>query len=123
MRVAAAAVLVWPILFVVPFVIYGVSSAAFGLKRPAGPVWAFLAAAAVSKLGTAIAFTGVFALTREVWRGRWLLYAGIWFLMFAMSEIGDALKPGYGAVEAGPGVLSEAVYTPLSAFVTARVFR
>lgn len=123
MRVLVAVVSVWAILFAVPFVIYGSASAFFDLKPPAGPAWRFLSSVAVSKLGTAIAFVALFVLCREGWRDRWLLYAGIWFLMFAVSEMGDALKPGYSNAEALLGILSEAIYAPLSAVTVDRLFR
>lgn len=123
MRVLLAVALVWGILFAVPFVIYGSGSVVFHLKPPPGPAWRFLLSVAVSKVGTAVAFVALFLLCRDEWRDRWLLYAGIWFLMFAVSEIGDALKTGCSLTEAVLGILSEAVYAPLSAFTVDRLFR
>ena len=123
MRALVAVGSVWGILFVVPFIIYGSSSVLFGLKPPAGPAWRFLLSVAITKAGTAVAFVALFSLCREGWRGHWLLYAGIWFLMFAVSEIGDFVKTGYGFAEAMLGVLSEAIYAPLSAFTVDRLFR
>lgn len=122
MRVLVAIAAVWGILFAVPFVIYGSASALFGLQPPAGPAWQFLLSVAVTKVGTAAAFVALFALCRDGWRGRWLRYAGIWFLMFAVSEIGEVVKPGYSIVYALLGILSEAIYAPLSAFTTDRLF-
>ena len=43
--------------------------------------------------------------------------------MFAVSEVGDVVKTGYTVAEAGLGILSEAVYAPLSAFILDRLFR
>ncbi len=93
------------------------------LKTPAGPAWQFLASVAVTKLGTAAAFVALFAACLERWRSDWLRYASIWFVMFAVSEIGDSIRPSYSVADAALGIFSEAVYTPLAAFVTARLLR
>jgi hypothetical protein len=77
----------------------------------------------VTKAGTAVAFVALFVLCRDGWRQHWLLYAAIWFLMFALSELGDFVKTGYSAAEALLGIFSEAVYAPASAFVLDRIFR
>ena len=121
MRALVAVLSVWCILFVIPFVIYGSGSVLFDLKPPAGAAWQFLLSVAVTKVGTAIAFVALFAFCRDGWRGHWLLYAGIWFFMFAASEVGDAVKASYGFTEAMLGILSEAVYAPLAAFTIDRV--
>ena len=76
---------------------------------------------AVTKVGMAIAFVALFALCRDTWRGHWLQYPGIWFLMFAVSEIGEVVKPSYSFAYAMLGILSEAVYAPLSAFTIDRL--
>jgi hypothetical protein len=123
MRAALAVASVWGILFAIPFIVYGSASAFFELKPPAGPAWRFLLSVAVTKAGTAVAFVALFLLCREHWLGHWVLYAGIWFLMFAVSEIGDVVKTGYSVVEAALGILSEAIYAPLSAFTLERMFR
>lgn len=123
MRALAAVAAVWGILFVVPFVIYGSASALFGLKPPTGPAWQFLLSVAVTKVGTAAAFVALFVSCRVAWRGHWLQYAGIWFLMFAVSEIGEAVKPAYTVAYAMLGILSEAIYLPLSALMIGRLFR
>ena len=52
---------------------------------------------------------------------RWLLYGLLWLLMFAVGEIGQAIAPGYSWTEAVLGVISEAVYCPLSAYVAWRL--
>jgi hypothetical protein len=122
MRVAAAVASVWAILFAVPFVIYGTASAVIHLKPPAEPAWRFLLSVAVSKVGTALAFVLLFLLSRDAWRDRWLLYAVIWFVMFAVSEVADAIRPGYSATEAALGILSEAIYAPVAAFIVHRLF-
>ena len=53
--------------------------------------------------------------------GRWWLYAAIWWLMYAIVEVGQAIGPGYTAGMAAGGVLAEAIYFPLSSFVVARI--
>jgi hypothetical protein len=72
----------------------------------------------VTKLGTAVAFVSIFAVSRAIWGPRWLLYAMLWFVMFAFSELGEAVSGRTTKQEALLGVVSEAIYTPLSAFIT-----
>ena len=83
-----AVLLVWVTIFVVPVGVYGSFSAVTGLRPPGGSPAMFLAGTAVSKLGTAIAFVAIFHLARDVIGDMWLLYAGIWWLMFVLDEIG-----------------------------------
>jgi hypothetical protein len=112
-------VLTLAIIYIVPFLVYGVFSAVAGLKLPEGasPVQ-FLASVFVSKVGTAIAFVLIFYFARSSLSGRWLLYAFIWWLMFVIGEVGQAIGPNYSWKEAIAGSVSETIYFPLSAFVT-----
>lgn len=107
------------IIYVVPFVVYGIFSAVAGLKPPKGasPVQ-FLLSVLVSKIGTAIAFVWIFYAARNSLSGQWLLYAFIWWLSFSIGEIGQAIGPNYSWTEAIAGIISETAYFPLSAFVT-----
>jgi hypothetical protein len=41
--------------------------------------------------------------------------------MYAIVEVGQAIGPGYSAAEAVAGVISEAIYFPLSSVVVARI--
>ena len=123
MRVLVAVILVWALLFAIPFAVYGSASTFLDLKAPVGPAWRFLCGVAVTKLGMTAAFVALFALSRDAWRGHWPLYGSIWFAMFAASEIGDVVRMATGIDEAILGILSEAVYAPASAFVINRVLR
>ena len=49
--------------------------------------------------------------------GQWLLYAGLWWLMFVIGEAGQAIGPGYSVQEAMAGVVSETIYFPLAGLV------
>ena len=111
-------VLTLAIIYIIPFLVYGVFSAVVGLKLPedASPVQ-FLASVFVSKVGTAIAFVLIFYFARDSLSGRWLLYAFIWWLMFVIGEVGQAIGPDYSWKEAIAGVISETIYFPLSALV------
>jgi len=114
--------LVLAIIYIVPFVVYGVGSVVAGLKPPEGASPAtFLVSVFVSKFGTAICFVLIFYFAREGLRGRWLLYACLWWLMFVIGEVGQAIGPQYSWPEAVAGIISETVYWPLSAFVTHRM--
>ena len=112
-------ILTLAIIYIVPLLVYGFFSAAAVLKPPEGaPSFQFLVSVFVSKVGTAIGFVLIFYFARNALSGRWLLYAFIWWLMFIIGEVGQAIGPNYSWKEAVAGVISETIYFPLSAFVT-----
>ena len=106
------------------FVGYGVFSVFFGLEFPtdASPGHMFLSVF-LQKLGLAIAFVFLFKGARETWIGRWMSYALIWWVMFGIMEVGQAFGPHYSWSEAIAGIISEAIYCPLSAIATAKILR
>jgi hypothetical protein len=117
-KVILSIVLVLVIIYIVPFLVYGLGSAVAGLKMPAGvsPLQ-FLMGVFVSKIGTALAFVLIFYVARSSLSGQWLLYALIWWLMFVFGEIGQIFGPNYSWREAVAGVISETIYLPLSAWL------
>jgi len=107
------------IIYVVPFLVYSVFHAAGGLKVPEGvPAWRLLLSFFVSKVGTSIAFVLIFYFARGSLSGQWLLYAFIWWLMFVIGEVGQAIGPNYSWKEAIAGMIAETIYFPAAAFVT-----
>ena len=118
-KIVLSVLLTLAIIYIVPFLVYAIFSTSAGLKPPeeASPL-RFLASVFVSKVGTAIAFVLIFYFARNSLSGRWLLYAFIWWLMFVIGEVGQAIGPNYSWKEAIAGIISETVYFPLSAFVT-----
>ena len=107
------------IIYIVPFLIYGLASVVAGLKSPEGASPArFLVSMLISKIGTAIAFVLIFHFARNSLSGQWMLYAFLWWLMFVMGEIGQTIGPNYTWKEAVAGILSETIYLPLSAYIT-----
>ena len=119
LRKALTVALVLVIIYTVPFLVYGLSSVVVDLRVPgdASPVL-FLASVFVSKLGTALAFVLVFSFARDSLSGRWLLYALLWWAMFVVGEVGQAIGPEYTWEEAIAGMISETVYVPLAAYIT-----
>jgi hypothetical protein len=117
-----AILLVLLVIYVVPFVVYGGASAAGLLAPPtsASPGM-FLLGVLVTKLGTAVAFVIIFGLSKAIWGPRWLLFGLVWFGMFTCTELGEALSGRSTNLEAVLGVLSEAIYAPVSAFITKRL--
>ena len=80
--------LVLAIIYIVPFVVYGVGSVIAGLKPPEGvSPGRFLISVFVSKFGTAITFVLIFYFARAELSGRWLLYASLWWLMFIIGQL------------------------------------
>jgi hypothetical protein len=112
-------VLVLAIIYIVPILVYGLASVVAGLKTPEGAAPAqFLISVLVSKFGTAIAFVLLLYFARSSFSGQWLLYAFLWWLMFVIGEVGQAIGPHYTWKEAIAGIIAETVYLPLSAYVT-----
>lgn len=81
----------------------------------------FLLSVLVVKLGLAVGFVLLFSLARRIWARRWPLYALVWWDTFAITEVGQAIGPNYSWLEAGAGIIAEAIYYPLAAMVTARL--
>jgi len=122
-KVIAGVALVWVVIFVVPIAVYGAFSAVSGLQPPGGSPMQFLLGTAVSKLGTAIAFVLIWYLARDVIGPQWLLYVGIWWIMFVLGEVGQAVGPGYSRQEAIAGVISESIYLPASGLIAGWLLR
>ena len=122
MTVLLAILAVLAILYVVPLVVYAPASALGWTEvSSASPPAAFLTGVLVTKLGTAVAFVLVLHLSRGAWTSGWLLYALIWFLMFAASEIGDGISKRSTWPDVALGVASEAIYAPAAAFAAVSI--
>lgn len=120
--VALAFVSTLAIMYVLPFPVYGTLSA-LGLveiPEPDAP-GRFMLGVLVVKIGVALGFVLLLRRAFEAFAGRWMLYAAIWWLMFAIVEVGQAIGPGYSAGDAGGGIISEALYFPLSSRVAVRL--
>jgi hypothetical protein len=119
-RIVLSIILTLAIIYVVPFLVYAIFSATTGLKPPedVSPL-RFLVSVFVTKAGTAIGFVLIFYFTRDSLSGQWLLYAFIWWLMFIIGEVGQAIGPNYSWTAAVAGIISETIYWPLAAFAVA----
>jgi hypothetical protein len=117
MRFALATSLVFLTIFIVPIVVYGTLSRFTGLQTPGDDPTAFLAGVAVSKLGAALAFVGIWFIARDALGPHWLLYVALWWVMFVLGEIGQAIGPEYSWSEAIAGIVSETIYLPVSGLV------
>ena len=107
------------VIYIVPFLVYGLGSVVAGLRTPEGASpGKFLLSVLVTKIGTAIAFVLIFYFARSSFSAQWLLYAFIWWLMFVIGEIGQTIGPNYSWKEALAGMISETVYFPLAAYLT-----
>ncbi len=121
-QVVVAIGLALVIMYVIPFPVYGALSALTGLQPPTeGSVALFMLSVLVIKLGVAVAFVLLFYLAHDRWAKRWTTYALIWWVMFAVVELGQAITPDYSWLDAVGGIVAEAIYFPLAAFVVARL--
>jgi len=121
-RIIGTILVVLVIIYVIPFAVYGALSALLGLKAPGEVSPAqFLLSVLVSKVGTAIAFVVILYFARSALSRRWLLYAFLWWTMYVIGEVGQAIGPNYTWIEAIAGILSETLYFPLSAYLANRL--
>lgn len=121
-RVAAAVVATLAIMFVTPIPVYAAFSAAGAAVFPAGRTApSFLLGVVVIKIGFAFAFVLFYRLATASPAAGWRSYAAIWWVTFALLEVGKAVAPGYTGIEATAGIVSEALYCPLSALAVARI--
>jgi hypothetical protein len=122
-QIVLSLILTTLIMYGIAFVVYGSFSAVTGLEPPQGvSVIRFQISVLIVNIGVAIAFVLLFYLTREVFAPRWILYAFIWWLMFAIGEIGQAIGPNYSWSYAILGIIAEAIYFPLSALLVRWLF-
>jgi hypothetical protein len=117
MQAVLAIAAVFLTLFIVPVMVYGVLSRVSGLQPPGDDPVAFLAGVAVSKIGTASAFVGIWIMAGDALAGQWLMYVFLWWVMFVLGEVGQAIGPAYSWPEAVAGVVSETIYLPLSGLI------
>jgi hypothetical protein len=117
-KIIISVLLVLIVIFVIPIVVYGIGSVVFGLKQPesTSPLM-FLLSVFIMKIGTVLGFVLLFYFARGVFGTQPMLYAGIWFAMYTVIEIGQALVPNYSWKDALAGIISEAMYFPLSALI------
>jgi hypothetical protein len=123
-RVLPTIALTLVIMFVIPFPVYGTLAAFTGMEPPTeGSVAVFMLSVFVIKVGVAVAFVLLFALAYDYWAKRWATYAGIWWGMFAVVELGQAITPDYSWLDAAGGIAAEAIYFPLAALVVAQLLK
>ena len=112
------------IMYVVPLPVYALMSAIRLVEMPDDSTpGQFMISVLVIKIGVALGFVLLLRFAFGVFAARWLLYGAIWWLMFAIVEIGQAIGPNYSIGDALGGVIAEAIYFPLSSWVTARLLR
>ncbi len=110
------------IMYVVPLPVYALMSAIGLVEMPnEGTPGQFMISVLVVKIGVALGFVLLLRLASGVFAERWVLYGAIWWLMFAIVELGQAIGPNYSIGDALGGVIAEAVYFPLSSWVTVRL--
>jgi hypothetical protein len=115
-------IIVLVIIYLVPFVLYALSTVVWDLKPPDDIApWQFLLSVLISKTGTAIAFVVFYHYAKAGLNRRWLLYAFIWWLSFTIGELGQAIGSNNTWKEAVVGIISEAIYFPLAAVVINRI--
>jgi hypothetical protein len=110
------------IMYVVPLPVYALMSAIGLVEMPdEGTPGQFMISVLIVKIGVALGFVILLRFAIGVFATRRLLYGTIWWLMFAIVEVGQAIGPDYSVGDALGGVIAEAIYFPLSSWVTVRL--
>jgi hypothetical protein len=110
------------IMYVVPLPVYGLMSAIGLVEMPdEGTPGQFMISVLVVKIGVALGFVWLLRIGSGVFAARPFLYGAIWWLMFAIVELGQAIGPNYSIGDALGGIIAEAVYFPLSSWATVRI--
>ncbi len=123
-RLTLAIVATLVIMYLVPFPIYGGLSLITDIEPPSpDSPGLFMLSVLVVKVGVAIGFVLLFYVARSRWLEDWRTYAGVWWAMFAIMELGQAIVPEYTWLDAFGGIAAEAIYFPVSAAVVARLIR
>ena len=121
-RIALAIVLVLVVFHAVAFAVYGTWSLVTGLQPPTpDSPGTFMLSVFVQKVGHSITFVLIFYFGRGAFGQRWLLYAFLWWMFSVFGELGEAIMPAYSFEEALAGIVAEAIYFPLAAFITRRL--
>lgn len=121
-RVIIAVAVTFAIMFVAPVLPYGLLALMTGMQPPGGDSpGSFVLGVVVMKVGVAVGFVLIYTLGRRSLSDRWLTYGVVWWAMYTVVEIGQAIAPGYTWVEAGAGILAEAIYFPASAWFIRRL--
>lgn len=117
-HVMTSVIYVWAIIFIVPFIVYGVASKVAGIEPPKQvSVQQFLASVLLEKLGVATTFALVFLMADRVAAPNWLYYGLLWWYMFALAEVAMAMRSQSSWKEAFVGIISELIYFSISAYV------
>ena len=121
-RIALAIVLTLVIFHAVAFAVYGTWSLVTGLEPPTpDSPGTFMLSVFVQKLGHSMTFVLMFYFARAAFGQRWLLYACLWWVLSVFGEFGEAIMPAYSFEDALAGVIAEAIYFPVAAFITMRL--
>ncbi len=120
MSVILAFVAVFVIVLFVPLPVYMLFTKVAGLEEPENPS-EFFGSVVVQKIGTTVGFVFFFYFAIDVFATSWLGYALIWFAMYAIIEIGQAIGPHYSWKEAFAGIIAEFIYFPLAGFVMLQI--
>ena len=118
MTKAKAFLLTYVAMWLVPIPVYGLFAAlGWTPMLDVGDPLSFYLGVSVIKAGFAFGFVGLFPRT-----GSWRNYAMTWWVMFAALELGQVVSQTNSLSFAVAGILSEAGYFPLSAFLVSRAF-
>ena len=120
MNILLSFLLTLVIIFVVPIIIYGFFVKIFGIKEPDKKL-SFFTGVLIEKIGTSVGFVALFYFGKDFFINNWLLFGFVWFVMFAFTEIGQVYITGSSKKEALAGIISEAIYFPLAAFVVSLI--
>lgn len=123
MNIALSLFLVFASLLLAELAAQAALVAAADLPRAAQGPFGLLPGLALTRLGTALAFVGLWLMVRYDQVERIWTFVFFWWLMLALYEVGQALGPTYGWTDALGGILAASIGLPLAGMVVSRLLR
>lgn len=123
MHIALSIILVFGAVFLTEIAAHTALIAASEAHRPAPGPFGYLAGLALSRLGMALAFVGLWLMVRYDQVERIWTFVFFWWVMLAFYEVGQAIGPDYSWLDAVSGLVAASISLPLSGLIVTRLLR
>ena len=123
MNIALSLVLVFASLLLAELAAQALLVAASAAPEPAHGPFGLLPGLALTRLGMALAFVGLWLMVRYDQVERIWTFVLFWWVMLALYEVGQAVGPSCGWSDAVSGIVAASVGLPLAGLVVSRLLR
>lgn len=123
MHIALSIAFVFGVLLLIEIAAHGAMIAMSDVPGAASSSVGFFSGLALSRLGTAVAFVGLWLMIRYDQVERIWTYTFFWWVMFTFHEIGLGMGPDYTWQDAASGIVAASISLPLSGLIVVRLLR